>query len=145
MTRCIMVWLYQWVAGEIQYLLLKRNPHLGGYWQPVTGFIEGTETNRFAALRELQEETGIENYERVYDPKHYFSFDMHGEKCAVYVLAVEVKDPPPINLSFEHTACEWLSYEAARKKLYWANNVETLDLLHKQLLILGEKKVSPRG
>ena len=145
MARCIMVWLYQWVDGEIRYLLLKRNPYLGGYWQPVTGFIEEPETNRFAALREMQEETGIESYERVFDPQHYFYFDMNGEKCSVSVLAVEVKDPPPISLSFEHTDFAWLSYEEARKKLYWANNVETLDILHKQLLKLGKNNVSLRG
>ncbi|MDW7650436.1 MAG: NUDIX pyrophosphatase [Bacillota bacterium] len=138
MTRCIMVFLYKWINGEPQYLLLKRNRELGGYWQPVTGFIEEPETNRQAALRELGEETGIVEYERVTDPKHYFFFDMHGVQCSVSVLAVEVTDPPEIEISFEHTEHKWLSYEEARNTLFWENNVETLDKLHNQLT--GGKK-----
>lgn len=132
--RCIMVFLYKWENGEPRYLLLKRNRELGGYWQPVTGFIEEPETNRTAALRELEEETGIEIYERVTDPSHFFFFDMNGVQCSVSVLAVEVSDPPPIQMSFEHTDHQWLSYEQARNTLYWENNVETLDKLHNQLM-----------
>jgi len=132
--RCIMVFLYRWENGEPQYLLLKRNRELGGYWQPVTGFIEEPETSRQAALRELGEETGIEIYERVTDPKHYFFFDMNGVQCSVSVLAVEVVDPPDIVRSFEHTDHLWLNYKEARQKLYWENNKETLDKLHAQLM-----------
>lgn len=132
--RCIMVFLYKWQNGEPLYLLLKRNAELGGYWQPVTGFIEEPETNRQAALRELGEETGIEIYKRVTDPKHYFFFDMNGTQCSVSVLAVEVDNPPDIRVSFEHTEHRWLPYEKTREMLFWDNNVETLDKLHSQLM-----------
>lgn len=134
MTRCVMVWLYQWVNGQPLYLLLKRNHILGGYWQPVTGYIEESETDRYAALRELLEETGIEDYARILDPEYSFVFDMNGASCTVTVFAVEVKDPPEIIISYEHTESMWLFYEDARKQLYWPNNVETIDFLHKQLL-----------
>ena len=134
MRRCIMVFLYKWENGEPMYLLLKRTRELGGYWQPVTGFIEEPETNREAALRELVEETGIEIYERVMDPAHYFFFDMNGTACSVSVLAVEVSNPPEIQMSFEHTDRVWLVYEEARAILFWDNNIETLDKLHSQLL-----------
>ncbi|NLM51342.1 MAG: NUDIX pyrophosphatase [Firmicutes bacterium] len=140
MIHCIMVWLYQWLEDEPLYLLLKRTPDLGGYWQPVTGYIEPPETNRAAALRELAEETGIEKYEQVFDPHHFYFFDMNGKKCAMTVLAVEVKNPPPIRLSEEHTACQWLSYAEARRKLYWPNNKEALDILHAKLLTQGTAK-----
>ena len=134
MTRCIMVFLYKWENEELRYLLLKRNSALGGYWQPVTGFIEEPETNREAALRELGEETGIVNYERVTDPKHFFLINMYGKQCSVSVLAVEVSDPPAIQISYEHTEHQWLSYQDARNTLYWENNVETLDKLHNLLM-----------
>jgi len=136
--RCIMVFLYQWDNGEPKYLLLKRNMELGGYWQPVTGFIEERETNREAALRELEEETGIAVYERVTDPKHFFFIDMHGVQCSMSVLAVEVANSPDIRLSFEHTEHLWLPYPLAREKLYWQNNRETLDILHRQLMAKGK-------
>lgn len=134
MTRCIMVFLFRIASGgEPEYLLLKRNHELGGYWQPVTGFIEGAETNRQAALRELQEETGVEAYESIIDPKHYFIFDMNGVPCSVSVLAVKVDQKTDISLSYEHTEYAWLPYSKARKRLYWENNRETLDKLHNLL------------
>ena len=137
MIRCIMVWLYQWTEKEPLYLLLKRTPSLGGFWQPVTGYIEPPESNRNAALRELFEETGIEKYEQVFDPQHYYFFNMHGKECAMSVLAVEVKNPPAIRLSEEHTAFQWLSYAEARQMLYWPNNMVALDILHEKLLASG--------
>lgn len=140
MRRCIMVFLYKWEKGEPWYLLLKRNQELGGYWQPVTGFIEEPETNRQAALRELIEETGIEIYERVIDPRHFFFFDMNGETCAVSVLAIEVANQEIIQLSYEHTEHCWLLYREARVILHWENNRDTLDKLHKLLLRESEIK-----
>jgi len=134
LRRCIMVFLYKWENGEPWYLLLKRNQELGGYWQPVTGFFEEPETNRHAALRELIEETGIETYQRIIDPRHFFFFDMNGERCAVYVLAVEVATQAQIQLSYEHTEHCWLLYGEARSILHWENNRETLDRLHQLLM-----------
>jgi ADP-ribose pyrophosphatase YjhB (NUDIX family) len=132
-NRCIMVFLYHRVNSQPMYLLLKRNLELGGYWQPVTGFIEPPETNREAALRELGEETGVKNYKRVIDPKHSFHINMNGLQCSVTVLAVEVSSQPQVRLSYEHTDHSWLNYTDARERLFWENNRETLDKLHRQL------------
>jgi dATP pyrophosphohydrolase len=43
---------------ELNILLLERAAH-PGYWQSVTGSLEGKESPRDAALREVAEETGI--------------------------------------------------------------------------------------
>ncbi|MBS3899318.1 MAG: NUDIX domain-containing protein [Dethiobacter sp.] len=129
-----MVFIYHWEESEPKYLLLKRNRKLGGYWQPVTGFIEETEKNREAALRETSEETGLEIYERLIDLNHVFCFEMQGIPYSVAVLAMEVADPPAISISSEHTDHQWLSYQEARRTLYWVNNVACLDRLHNQLM-----------
>ena len=36
--------LFKRADGKIQYLLLKRHPEKGGFWQPVTGGLEEGET-----------------------------------------------------------------------------------------------------
>ncbi|NLZ38112.1 MAG: NUDIX pyrophosphatase [Firmicutes bacterium] len=133
MIRCIMAIVYRWRNNEPEYLLLKRSPALGGYWQPITGFIEEPEANRYAALRELYEETGISDYEKVIDPAHYYFFDMNGKKCAISVLAIEVKNDPKIRLSFEHTKYQWVNFQKASNMLHWENNVKALTILHQQL------------
>ncbi|NLZ92635.1 MAG: NUDIX pyrophosphatase [Firmicutes bacterium] len=133
MIRCIMAIVYSWQNDEPEYLLLKRNAALGGYWQPVTGFIEGPETNLEAALREFHEETGIKDYEKVFDPAHHYFFDMNGKKCTISVLAIEVKNKPEVILSYEHTTFKWVNFQEASEMLYWKNNVEALTILHQQI------------
>lgn len=143
MARCIMVFLYIWNNHEPVYLLLKRNTDLGGYWQPVTGFVEEPESNCRAALRELNEETGTENFACIYDCGHQFTIDMNGVPCTVSVFAVEAADPPDIRISYEHTEYIWLPYRRARKMLYWVNNMEALDMLHNRLMAEGRKQNNP--
>ncbi|MBS3886085.1 MAG: NUDIX domain-containing protein [Dethiobacter sp.] len=134
-----MVFVYKWEKNEPKYLLLKRNQVLGGYWQPVTGFIEEPEKDREAALREISEETGLETYVRLIDLNYYFYFEIHDIPHSVSVLAMEVTDPPAISISSEHTDHRWLPFEEARRTLYWDNNVASLDKLHKQLHKKKEK------
>ena len=122
------------------YLLLKRTPQLGGYWQPVTGFVEQNESAVHAALREIEEETGLKSPRQIMDIDFRFSFFMEedGIRCYVDTLGVEVEHSQ-IELSFEHTDYRWLGYQKARELLYWDNNKKTLDLLHDQLQIATEK------
>ncbi|MCR3923397.1 MAG: NUDIX domain-containing protein [Firmicutes bacterium] len=138
MIRCIMTFVYRWQNDMPEYLILKRNPTLGGYWQPVTGYIDEPETNRYAALREFHEETGIVEYERIFDPQHYYFFDMNGITCSISVLAVEVNNHADVQLSFEHTAYMWVDYHEAQTMLHWKNNIEALQILHQKLLLTKE-------
>ena len=116
---------------EPVYLLLRRIPKLGGYWQPVTGFVEQDESSTQAALREIEEETGFNNPRQIMDINYRFSFELEdaGIRCDVAVLAVEVEHAQ-VELSEEHTDYRWLGYQKARSLLYWENNKRPLDLLH---------------
>jgi 8-oxo-dGTP pyrophosphatase MutT (NUDIX family) len=46
-------------TGDGEVLLLRRSPEHGGYWHVVAGGVEPGETAAGAAVRELQEETGL--------------------------------------------------------------------------------------
>ena len=47
-----------------EFLILKRNESLGGFWQPVTGgFEEGDKSLIQSCKREIEEETGITHLE----------------------------------------------------------------------------------
>ena len=45
--------------GDLEYLMLRRTPERGGYWQGVTGGVEDGETPCETARREIKEETGL--------------------------------------------------------------------------------------
>ena len=57
-------------------LLLKRHPHRGGFWQPVTGTVEKGEALEACARRELNEETG---FDAPVEPLHYTHSFLFGE------------------------------------------------------------------
>ena len=70
--------VFKIVDGVPLYLLLKRQPHRGGFWQPVTGGVEEGEDLKETALRELNEETGITEVLEVISDLHYFEFEANG-------------------------------------------------------------------
>lgn len=60
-------------GGGPEVLLLKRTEARGGFWQPVTGRIEGIESAAEGAARELAEETGAELPVESLDYRHSFA------------------------------------------------------------------------
>lgn len=125
--------LFRKINGEVQYLLLKRNPEREGFWQPVTGGLEEGETRVEALEREVLEETGIENSVRIIEDVYYFelSTPLHEKE---YVYGVEVLLTEEIEMdNKEHSEYRWCSFEEARKLLKWKENKEALEKLNEIL------------
>jgi len=110
---------------ELLFLILKRNPQKGGFWQPITGGIEENETFEEAAIREVGEEIGIINGIKLIDFGYSFEFFDHGENHFEKVFAVEVKPETKIIISEEHTEFKWVSRQIAIDQfLKYENNKE---------------------
>lgn len=112
--------------NEIKYLLL----HYGaGHWDFPKGNQEKSEKEEQTALREIKEETGIEDIEFAdgfREAINYF-YKQGGEtvfKEVVFFLAQSAADE--VKLSFEHIGYAWVSYEHAYKKLTFNNAKELL-------------------
>lgn len=109
-----------------QFLLLKYE---AGHWDFPKGKIQEGETPKQAALRELQEETGIQDGNLMpgfKDTIHYF-YRREGKtisKTVVFFLA-ETKTSA-VKISFEHIDFIWLPYEDALKKLTFDNAKQQL-------------------
>ena len=129
-----------------EFLLLKRIPKKGGFWQPVSGGIETEDKSIIdSAYRELKEETNISKNEiiTVFENVHYFEMNKHyltGAPIPIrkeYVFGFEVKPNFEINLGKniyqEHSGACWVCFEEALKLLKWENNKDSFKKLNKLL------------
>ncbi|MGZ3768830.1 MAG: NUDIX domain-containing protein [Bdellovibrio sp.] len=102
--------------GNRLYLLLRAYNH----WDFPKGIVDESETPWHAALRELQEETGIKKINPLSGQEYYETTPYSTGKIARYYLAeVFSKDvviePNPQTGIKEHQEYKWLSYSDARK------------------------------
>jgi len=120
-----------------EFLLLKRLESHGGFWQPVTGSLEGDETHAQAAVREVREETGIDAaYGDLIDLKLVNVFQIapqwrakyapgvtHNEEVcfALRVEKQEIRTDPN-----EHVSWAWADSSRALEMLYWESSKRAL-------------------
>ena len=99
-----------------------------GSWEVVHGSIEAGETPLAAALRELQEETGLVPL-RCYNLSRVETFYRHAadEVGFIPVFAVFVDPSAAPRLSTEHDAWEWLPIPAAQGRLAWPRERRALE------------------
>ncbi|HOB29850.1 MAG TPA: NUDIX pyrophosphatase [Bacillota bacterium] len=120
-------------APSFKVLILKRTPNRSGYWQPVCGGVDSGEELIEAALREVVEETGIENIKSIIDLEYTFTYKESKNGVLMHMqdfcFAVEVENIVDIKLSDEHEEYKWCSYSEAKAYLKWEHNLIALKKL----------------
>ena len=114
--------------GKREYLILMYNTS-DHYWGFAKGSIENNETEQEAALREVEEETGLKDVKLIPDfkEKDNYEFEENGEeffKEVTWFLG-EVESSNVI-LSHEHEDFKWSSYEEALESLSFKELKELL-------------------
>ena len=142
----IEAFLFKRTDGKIQFLLLKRIPRRGEFWQPITGGLEEGETKIEALKREVREETGIKNIIKIIEDVHYYEFQdlpfmeplkRHGhayKHLKEYAFGVEVSSNEEVVLDGkEHSEFKWCGFQKALRLMKWKENKEALKKLNRIL------------
>lgn len=124
------VYVLRGTGSALQCLTLRRAPGgvRPGSWETVHGRIDADETPDQAALRELQEETGIRPL-KFYNLSRVDAFYLHRNDEVALIpafVALVAADAEPV-LSQEHDSFEWLAPDAARARFTWPRERRALD------------------
>jgi 8-oxo-dGTP pyrophosphatase MutT (NUDIX family) len=124
-------------AGRVEHLLIRRADDriFPGIWQPVTGGLHADERVPLAALRELEEETGLNasDIEAFYDLDQVGSFfdEEHDQIVASVLFAVRVRPDATPRVSEEHLDLLWCEREEAERLSVWPTYRESYELVER--------------
>ena len=127
-------------ADRLEILLIRRASHriFPGLWQCVTGGVEAGERVPAAALREVEEETGlgVADVEAFFDLDQAAPFYDEGSDAVVVsaIFAVRVRADAAPRLSQEHDAMRWVPAAEAPSLAIWPSYAESVRRVRDLLL-----------
>jgi lipoyl(octanoyl) transferase len=134
LPRDVSVQLFRAKPAGARFLMLRRIPERGGFWQGVSGAPLPGESDAEAAVREVREETGFEVGDSLFPLEVEYAHALPPEQAdrwkrvygagvaSVSVVAFGAKVPDgldPVLDPAEHDAFAWLGLEEADALLDW--------------------------
>lgn len=112
----------------IRFLLVRRTPEDGGFWQPITGTLQSNESLIDCLYREVQEEINVGRSEIKEVSNMFYSFVWMKGPITIteFVYGVELDEERNITLGAEHDAYRWCSFDEALSLLEKENNKKAL-------------------
>lgn len=124
---------YRTTRGKREYLVLKSRT---SDWEFPKGGVEDDEELQQTALRELEEETGIEGIELIdgFREEYSYVFESDGERIHKTVhLFIGHTHEASAEISKEHNDYQWRTYEQAYNTLTHESTKDILDKTHEYL------------
>lgn len=120
-------------SSEVKYLLLRYG---AGHWDFVKGNVEPKESEKDTVIRELKEETGIDDARFINDFREKIEYFYRRQGTTVHkevIFFLIETHTEQVRLSFEHVGYTWLDYQNALKKLTFKNAKDVLQKAHELL------------
>lgn len=124
-------------TADLQVLLLERADK-AGFWQSVTGSLEDGETPAQAAIREVQEETGLQALDHnFYDMQASNVYEIYPHwrhryapgvtENTEHLFGLELPAALPVRLApDEHLQYTWVDWRTAAEQVFSWTNVDAL-------------------
>lgn len=119
--------------NDVELLLLKRaeGEKYDGQWRMIGGKVEEGETHWEAALRELDEETGLKPTTFWTLPSLNKFYEWNTDKILLIpAFAAEIRTSDSIILNKEHRTSKWYEIDEATDLISWPEQRRLLKLLH---------------
>ncbi len=124
-------------TNDLQVLIMERTDKKG-FWQSVTGSLEQGETPLQAAIREIQEETGLDTTQydlqdwqasNVYEiyPHWRHRYAPEVTHNTEHLFGLMLPSTLPIKMApDEHVQYEWVDWREAAKRVFSWTNIDAL-------------------
>ncbi len=141
----VIAFVFRQQGNAVQFLMLKRTKERGGFWQSVSGAIKDRETAAQAAMREVEEETGLRLRRYVVaDAVNVFYKEAEDTIYVEPVFGIEVGEGKVV-LSPEHILFRWCSPEEAMALLPFEGNRAALKAVCRTIGAPIEAAAAPKG
>ena len=116
---------------DFKILILNGSQERGGFWQPITGGIEEGENTYDTIKREVFEETGFQDIEKVYDLDYTFTYKapISRKWMKDICFGVLIDKIFEVCLSDEHEEYIWCNEKETKQILKWKYYLIALDKL----------------
>jgi 8-oxo-dGTP pyrophosphatase MutT (NUDIX family) len=150
-TDIVDVYIFRWpdetiarAEPHVEFLqLLRTRGPMKNTWQPVMGHIDGSETAVQCALRELQEEVGLDAQSSAFagmwalEQVHPFYMPELDAIIMSPRFAVEVTGSWRMHLNGEHSAHRWIPAHQASRYFMWPGQLAAAREITTSLLRSG--------
>ncbi len=125
------VQVFLFTRNPFKTLVLKRSQERGGFWQPITGGIEEGESTNDTIKREVFEETGFQDIEKLYNLDYTFTYKapISRKWMKDICFGVLIDNIFEVCLSDEHEEYIWCNEKETKQILKWKYYLIALDKL----------------
>jgi len=124
------------VNSDYEFLIIKRVPEDGGFWQPLTESLEDGEAVEECMNRGVKEELGLDEILGLTERLWSFSWEnKKGEPNIDLVYGVEISRDAEVKINpEEHSEYKWCSFDEAMELLGKDNNKKAFEYFKEKVM-----------